>query len=427
MASSRLHTASAPGGAGDASDQTARRNARIYLVGLTASLLGNSAMSLVAGIWVKSLTGSSAQAALVSACAYVPSLAGPVAGLIVDRVDRRRWLIGVNFVSAAMVLTLLSVHSAHQVWIIFVAMAAYGTELVLIDPAESALFAEMLPEPIRLKVNGWRLGIQEMGRLVAPLLGAALFAALGGSAVATLDSATFLVAGAAVALLRVRPRQMPGHRGRWRSELLAGARHVMAVDELRHVTIAATAVLAASGVGVAAQYSLVSALGERPAFLGVLTGTLGAGSIAASLSSGRAVRHVGERRLAVAGLTNYAVGELLAATGWLPAALLGWAVLGFALPWVYLATLNLAQRVTPIHLQGRVAAAITLALFGPAAPAQALGALVITHASYRQVYVVLSVVGFVLAGWLALRVRRPERAHPSPRDQQLSASSNAFK
>lgn len=421
MASSRLRTASAPACTADASDRiadsdrVARRNARVYLVGLTASLLGNSAMSLVAGIWVKSLTGSSAEAGLVSACAYAPALAGPVAGLIVDRVDRRRWLIGVNFVSAATVLTLLSVHSAHRVWVIFAAMAAYGTELVLIDPAESALFAEMLPEPIRLKVNGLRLGIQETGRLVAPLLGAALFTALGGGAVATLDAATFLVAAAAVALLRIGPRRMPEGRGRLLSELLAGARHVVAVEELRRVTIAATAVMAASGVGVAAQYSLVSALGERPAFLGVLAATLGAGSIAASLASGRAVTRIGEQGLALAGLINYAVGELLAATGWLPAALLGWAVLGFALPWVYLATLNLAQRVTPMHLQGRVAAAITLALFGPGAPAQALGALVISHASYRRVYVVLAVVGFVLAGWLALRARRPQRSRPSPR------------
>ena len=52
----------------------ARRNARIYLLGLAASLVGDSALSLVAGIWVKTLTGSSAAAAAVSACIYAPSL-----------------------------------------------------------------------------------------------------------------------------------------------------------------------------------------------------------------------------------------------------------------------------------------------------------------------------------------------------------------
>src|ERR1700733_2074893 len=88
-------------------DLVERRNGRLYLIGLTASLVGNSAMTLVAGIWVKSLTGSSAQAGLVSGLAYAPALAAPVAGLIADRVDRRRWLVVVNVVSAGPIPALL--------------------------------------------------------------------------------------------------------------------------------------------------------------------------------------------------------------------------------------------------------------------------------------------------------------------------------
>ena len=56
------------------------RNACWYLSGLAASVLGNSAMSLVAGIWVKALTGSSAQAAVVSVCVYAPTLLAPLGG-----------------------------------------------------------------------------------------------------------------------------------------------------------------------------------------------------------------------------------------------------------------------------------------------------------------------------------------------------------
>ncbi len=385
-------------------DRAARRNARLYLGGLAASLLGNSAMSLVAGIWVKSLTGSSAQAGLVSACVYAPSLAGPLAGLAADRVDRRRWLLTVNLVSAATMLLLLTVHTAHQVWVIFLAMAAYGVEEVLTDPAESALFAEILPQSIRRQVNGWRLAIQETGRLVAPLLGAGLFTVLGGGAVAALDAATFLFAAGAVSLLRVPARRPPARHVRWPTELAAGARHITSVVELRRVAIAATAVMALSGVGVAAQYSLVGGLGRRPAFLGVLTAALGAGSIVAAVSSGRLVARLGERRLAIAGLANFAAGNTLRSTGWLPAALLGSLVLGFALPWVYLAALNLAQRTTPLELQGRVSAALTMALFGPGAPTQALGSLLIVHTTYRQVYVASAIAALLLAGWLALRV-----------------------
>jgi len=385
-----------------------RRNARLYLTGLAASLLGNSAMSLVAGIWVKSLTGSSAQAGLVSACVYAPSLAGPIAGMIVDRVRRQRWLIGVNLASAVSILSLLTVRSVHQVWVIYVAMIAYGIEIILTDPAEDALFAEMLPHQLRQSMNGWRLGIQETGRLLAPLIGAGLFTLVGGGPVAALDAMTFVVAAAMVSRLQLAPTTPAPTRHRWLTELTAGVRHIRLTCELRRVVLAATGVMAVSGVGVAAQYSLVTSLGQPPAFLGLLSAALGAGSIIAALTSDRILTRLGERRLAIAGLINFVGGNLLRATGWLPAVVIGSIVLGFALPWAFLAVINLAQRATPIALQGRVSAAVILALFGPQAPTQALGALLITHATYRQTYIASALVAGLIAVWLGLR-QSPEQ------------------
>ncbi len=357
-------------------------------------------MSLVAGIWVKSLTGSSAKAGLVSACLYAPSLAGPLAGLAVDRVDRRRWLIAVNLVSAATILMLLAVNSSRDVWLIFVAMGAYGLELVLIDPAENALFAEMLGRPARERINGWRLGIQETGRLVAPLLGAALFTLAGGGTVAALDAATFLVAAVTVSMLRVSAAPPAPVGERWWLQLSAGMRHIASAPALRRVVLAATGVMAASGLAVAAQYSLVTATGQRPAFLGVFAGLLGAGSIVAALTSGRILARIGERRLALLGLFNFALGDALNATGALPAALLGYLVLGFALPWVFLATLNLVQRMTPNALQGRTSAAITLALFGPQAPMQALASALVGPLGFRGIYISTAAIAIALAIWL---------------------------
>src|SRR5215469_15804717 len=77
-----------------------RRNARVYLTGLGCSVTGSMALSLAAGIWVQSLTGSSSEAGLVSACIYVPSLFGPLAGMAADRVSRRRLLVRLSVVSA---------------------------------------------------------------------------------------------------------------------------------------------------------------------------------------------------------------------------------------------------------------------------------------------------------------------------------------
>jgi MFS family permease len=90
----------------------------------------------------------------------------------------------------------------------------------------------------------------------------------------------------------------------------------------------------------------------------------------------------------------------------MPSVWLGSFVLGFALPWVFLAALNAGQQLTPDHLQGRVAAAVTLLLFGPQAPAQALGALLISHVGYRSVYLASALSAVVLAAVLAQGARR---------------------
>jgi Na+/melibiose symporter-like transporter len=373
------------------------------------SVIGDSAMSLAAGIWVKSLTGSSSEAALVSVCVYAPSLAGPLAGALADRVRRRRFLIWLNLVSAALVLPVLAVGGPGSVWIIFAVMTWYGIHLTLSSPAEDALFAVMLSRDLRQELNGWSLGLQEAGRLVSPLFGAGLFALVGGGPVSVFDAATFVTAAVMLSRIRLRearPAPRPGH---WRADLLAGFGRIRRTPELRRLLLAASVVMGFSAVLVAAQYSLVQGVGERPSFLGVFSAGLGAGSIAASMVSGRLLRLAGERWLAVLGMANFALGSAMRATGWLPLAIAGSVVLGFALPWIFLALLNLTQRCTPPELQGRVSAAVILVFFGPQAPLQALGALAIRYATYRQLYLAGAAVAVATAIVYA-GTGRPERA-----------------
>jgi MFS family permease len=358
-------------------------------------------MSLVAGIWVKALTGSSSAAAIVSACVYAPSLLGPVAGVLADRVRRRRLLVVVNLGLAAIMLPLLLVRSADQVWLIYLAMLAYGGGVVLIDAAESALFVTMLPVEVRQQVNGMRLALGEGGKLIAPLAGAGLFVLLGGGVVAAVDAGTFVVAALALLRLRVHePRPRPAAGRHWLPELAAGFGYLRRVPALRAAVIAGGLAMLISGMGSAAQYSLVDALHRPPSFLGVVVGALGAGSIIASLISGTLIKRIGERRLLLLGLVDGVLGNLIRMIGTTPAALAAWFVLGFALPWVVVAVINLAQRLTPDELQGRVTAAIMLGLFGLQPLGPAASALAIAHVDFRTIYCGMAIAILVTAWWL---------------------------
>jgi MFS family permease len=186
-------------------------------------------------------------------------------------------------------------------------------------------------------------------------------------------------------------------------ELVAGFAHLWHTPPLRAVVIAGALAMAITGVAEAGKYGLVDALHRPASFLGLITGALGAGSIIAGLVSGALIRRAGERRLVLLGLLNGVAGTVLRMIPTVPTALLGGFVLGFALPWTIVGVINLMQRETPDALQGRAAAAVTLALFGPLPLTQAIGALAIAHLDYRVLYGVTALATLSTAIWLARR------------------------
>lgn len=391
-------------------------NARRYLIGFAASMLGNSAMSLVAGIWVKELTGHNGAAAAVSVCVFAPSLLAPFAGLLADRVRRRRLLVAVNLAMALALLPLLTVTGRHGVWLVFAVMLLYGAALAIIDPAETGLFTDLFDAAVRGRLNGVRMTVQEGGKLLAPPLGAALFAAAGGGAVAGLDALTFGVA--AVMLLRLRthdprPARTPGSP--WR-ELTAGARHLLGAAALRGPVVAAAACMFVSGLGQGAQYGMVDALHRPATFLGVLLGLLGAGSIVGGLTAPPVMRRYGERALAVAGMANTVVATalMMPPSVWPVAA--GSALRGLGLPWIVVAVLTLTQNHTAAELQGRVSAAVGVLLFAPVALSTGLGAALITVADYRAPLAIVIAVNLAAIGGLCVAAgRRPRAGEPARR------------
>jgi MFS family permease len=96
------------------------RDARLLVTGQTLSAFGDWAMFIVMAVWMKSLTGSSARAGLVFFVLTLGTLvAGPLGGLLADRVKRRPLMIACDCVLGGSVLLLLLVHDEGDAWMIY--------------------------------------------------------------------------------------------------------------------------------------------------------------------------------------------------------------------------------------------------------------------------------------------------------------------
>jgi Na+/melibiose symporter-like transporter len=395
---------------------------RAYFPALALSMFGDSALLITLGVWVQSLTGSSAGAGATYLCLALPSLVAPAAGVLIDRMSRRALLIAANLGSAAMVLALLSVHDASQVWIIYLVSIGYGVSFVLIGGAQGGLYKAMLPEEILVDATGTVQTVREGLRLVGPLLGAALFAIAGPQLVVLLDAASFLIAAATLSLLRVSEQVITPVRQRILAETTAGIRHIWRVRPLRDMALLTSAAYLVVGFIETAGFALnTQGLHRPPSFIGVLLTVQGVGAIIGGVVAARMVKRLGERTAVGLGHLCFAVGAGLLATASLPTVLVGMALVGLAQPWLVVGLSTLFLRLTPSDVIGRVSTASSMLIGLPQVTSIGLGAVAASLLDYRLLLLAMLVALAATGLSLCLAGRGPRSTDTVPR-QEISVS-----
>jgi len=392
----------------------AYRDARLLVAGQSLSAFGDWAMWIVLAVWMKTLTGSSARAGLVFFALGLGNLAGPLGGLLADRVKRRPLMIVCDCVLGASVLVLFFVNDASTAWLLYLVALLYGVVGSVFYPARSALLRLMLPEELLAEANGLLSSVQQGLRIVAPLAGAGLYAAFGGGVVAILDAATF--AGSALFLSRMHVREEkpepPEHH--FLREVTAGIEHVWRTLPLRQMTVGTTIALLVVGFTETLIFIVIGHLGHKPSFFGVLATLQGVGSIAGGLTAAWVLRRIGDVRTVGLGLGLFGSCALLLAAPSLPIVLVGFFVAGLGFVWAIVAFNTALQTRTPLAIQGRGSAAVDVSLSLAQTASIATGALLSTFVDYRVLLVALAAVVGGSAIYLVTRREPVIQAEVSP-------------
>lgn len=260
--------------------------ALLWLAGLV-SVAGDFALLIALPLHAYALTGSAVATSAVFAASLVPRvLLGSVAGVFVDRWDRKRTMVVADLLRAALLLPLLAVGSPDLLWLLYAVRAATGTVGLLFDPAENALLPKLVGEDQIVTANALNALNNNLGRLVGPAVGGLLYAAGGLQAVVLVDAASF--AGSAVLIVLIRAGGRPegvaitaDGSTAWRrmvDEWQSGLRLVRG-------SLALSTIFMAYGVGLIGEGTFSG--GFTPLVVGVLGGgASGAGAVASAQAIG---------------------------------------------------------------------------------------------------------------------------------------------
>ncbi|GGD22936.1 MFS transporter [Nocardioides daphniae] len=167
----------------------ANPNYRLYAAGGVVSNVGTW-MQRVAQDWlVLLLSGNSAAAlGITTGLQFLPFLLlGPFAGLLADRLPKRRvlQLTNISMAVPALALGVLAVTGTAEIWHVYVLALVLGIASAFGSPARHAFVSEMVEPEDLTNAVGLNSASFNAARLVGPGLAGVLIAGLGGGEVAT--------------------------------------------------------------------------------------------------------------------------------------------------------------------------------------------------------------------------------------------------
>lgn len=333
------------------------RDFRLLWGARLVSSLGSWLLVIAIPAHVFAMTGSVTATGLTVAAEYLPSvILGPFAGVVADRWDRRRLMLGADVFRAVAVASLLVARSSDTVWIVYFALVAESAGTVLFRPAAQAHTPAVVGTGTQLSsANSLNALTDGTVRLAGGPIGAVLLVAAGFDTLVLVDSASYLLS-AVMIMMTTSPAQFGRQPGRMMVDLIEGwgilrtEPFVRALLPITVVFLLANAALSALLV----PYGLRNLGGSRG--LGVLMSALGVGFLLGAPLFRVLVDRLQPKYVLGVGLVGTAVGFYVLFHSELVMALVAAVVIGTAgsvaltTPTVWL------QRGLPNAVLGRVSA-----------------------------------------------------------------------
>ena len=343
------------------------RNFRLLYIGQTISQLGDWFNAVAVYALLLDLTGSATAVAWMMIVQFLPvAIFGPLAGVIVDRVDRRRLMIATDLVRGALIFTLLLIRRPDQVWIAYVVMAVAVGAQAFFEPARTATIPNVTAPEDLLAANALSSATWSAMLALGASIGGLVTALAGRNVAFAVNALSFFASAFFIARTRydATPAPAPKPEG-WLaltgiSDLVEGVRYVR---QRSHV---AALMFVKAGWGLAGGVLLLLTIfgqrvfplaGGSAAGIGVLYAARGVGAGLGPIALRWIIGQQPQRLRRTIGPAYFMVGVFYIALAWAPSLWVAalcvlCAHFGGSILWVF--STVLLQMEVPDRFRGRV-------------------------------------------------------------------------
>ena len=350
------------------------------------SNIGNWAAATALALVIYAETGSAVWLSVAFLLTQLPSaLVAPIGGVIADRLNRQRVMITCDLLGAACYVGLALVRSPAAL----IALGALAAVLHMpFGPASRAAVPNLVEGGDLSWANGTLAAAGNVGNLVGPALGGALYGLFGAHAVFWTDAASFVMSAGVIATVRGRFRAEPSETGGARGGMWDGARFVWRQRTLLTMTVVGAVTFVGTEVASVADLPLIKHFGVGGPGYGAMNTVWGAGGLVGGLVAARTITRTREPAAAVFGVLF--LGVFVSAVGVSPwFALIPVFMFAFAFSdsFSFVGYNGIYQRGSPDEIRGRLFAAVGAVYTLGTAVSFAVAGFLVQAVGWRPVYV----------------------------------------
>ncbi|HVS75546.1 MAG TPA: MFS transporter [Steroidobacteraceae bacterium] len=409
------------------------RNFKLFFFGQSISVIGTWMTRLATAWLVYRLTHSALLLGVVSFSGQIVSfLVGPLAGVWVERMERRRLLVITQVAAAAQSLALAALTLTHVITLgeIIALMAFQGLINAFDMPGRQSFLIQMVEHrgdlANAIAINS---SMANGARLIGPAIGGLVIAAFGEGWCFLIDGVSYFAVIASLLLMRVAPLDARSDsESSLLGELREGWNYVSGYRPIRTILLLfALTCLMGWPYSVLLPVFAGTVLHGGAHTLGWLTAASGVGAFSSALALAMRKSIVGLTRTLQAAAVLLGAGLILFGLShalWLSLALM--VVVGFGLIQAAAVSNTIIQSLVPDDKRARVMGYYTMAFFGAAPFGSLMAGALAQHIGAPDT--VMLTGGFCIAGavWFTFQLPkiRPEM-RAGYRERELSAARAA--